>query len=140
MQSARLSAKAAVLLAILTALLNIVVLLSFADVIAGLYSNDAQVITLAAHLLMFAAMFQLADAFVVPTQGALRGYKDTKIPFFLAVLAYWIVALPLGYLLGLTAVLIPASGAQGFWISLVVGLAISGLLMTSRLVLVSSQA
>lgn len=136
---ASLSAKAAVTLAVITALMNIIVLLVFSDLIARLYSNDNQVIGLAAHLMMFAAMFQLADAFVVPTQGALRGYKDTKIPFLLAVLAYWIVALPLGYLLGLTDMLMPASGAQGFWISLVVGLAISGLLMSGRLVVVARR-
>ena len=127
------------LLALITASMNIFILVMFADVIARLYSNDSEVISMAAHLLMFAAMFQLADAFVVPTQGALRGYKDTTIPLLLAILAYWVVALPLGYLLGLTDVITPASGAQGFWISLVVGLAISGVLMTSRLLVISRQ-
>lgn len=138
-QRARRAAKAAVLLAIMTAASNIVILVMFADVIAGLYSNDAEVIALAAHLMLFAAMFQLADAFVVPTQGALRGYKDTGIPLMLAILAYWVVALPLGYLLGLTDLLLPASGAEGFWISLVVGLVISGILMTSRLIMISGR-
>lgn len=136
---ARSSATTAVLLALMTALMNIIILLLFADVIAQLYSSDKQVVELASHLLMFAAMFQLADAFVVPTQGALRGYKDTRIPMFLAVLAYWLVALPLGYLLGLTDFIFVASGAEGFWISLVVGLVISGILMTGRLVLISSR-
>jgi len=135
--AAYLSAKAAVLLAIMTALMNIIILITLADTIAGIYSEDKQVIDLAAHLLIFAAMFQLADAFVVPTQGALRGYKDTFVPLLLAILAYWVIALPLGYLLGLTDVLGKASGAEGFWISLVVGLAISGLLMTGRLIRVS---
>ncbi len=138
-RQARLAAKAAVILALVTASVNIFILVMFADVIARLYSNDSQVINLAAHLLVFAAMFQLADAFVVPTQGALRGYKDTAIPLLLAILAYWVVALPLGYLLGLTDVITPASGAEGFWISLVVGLAISGVLMTSRLVVISRR-
>jgi len=134
---ARLSAKAALMLATIAAGFNIALLVLFADPIARLYSSDEQVIGMAAHLLLFAALFQLADAFVVPTQGALRGYKDTKIPLLLAILAYWVVALPLGYLLGLTDVFIPALGAEGFWISLVVGLVISGVLMTGRLVVVS---
>jgi MATE family multidrug resistance protein len=43
----------------------------------------------------------------------------------------------LGYLLGLTDALGNASGAEGFWISLVVGLVISGVLMTTRLIRVS---
>ncbi len=135
--AAYISAKAAVSLAIVTALMNIIILLMLAESIAGIYSSDQQVVELAAHLMIFAAMFQLADAFVVPTQGALRGYKDTFVPLLLAVLAYWVIALPLGYLLGLTNVFGQASGAEGFWISLVVGLAISGLLMTGRLIRVS---
>jgi len=135
--AAYISARAAVLLAIMVALVNIIILVTLADSIARIYSQDQQVIELAAHLMIFAAMFQLADAFVVPTQGALRGYKDTFVPLLLAILAYWFIALPLGYLLGLTDVLGQASGAEGFWISLVVGLAISGLLMTARLIRVS---
>ncbi len=135
--AAYVSAKAAVLLAIITAVMNIIILVTLAEPIAAIYSQDQLVIQMAAHLMIFAAMFQLADAFVVPTQGALRGYKDTFVPLLLAILAYWVIALPLGYLLGLTDVFGEASGAEGFWISLVVGLAVSGLLMTSRLLRVS---
>ena len=127
------AAKASVYLAIITALVNIVVLIGFAQPIAMIYTDNAVVIELAATLLIYAAMFQLADAFVVPVQGALRGYKDTRLPLLYAILAYWVIALPLGYILGLTDLLMPALGAEGFWISLVVGLVISGFLMTSRL-------
>jgi len=88
---------------------------------------------MAAHLLLFAALFQLADAFVVPAQGALRGYKDTLVPLLLAVLAYWLITLPLGYLLGLSNAFGEPMGAEGFWIALVVGLSLSGILMTTRL-------
>ena len=127
------AAKASVYLAIITACINITVLVGFAGPIAAIYTDNVIVIELATTLLIYAAMFQLADAFVVPVQGALRGYKDTRLPLLFAVLAYWIIALPLGYLLGLTDLLLPELGAEGFWISLVVGLVISGVLMTSRL-------
>lgn len=137
--NARRAAEVAVMLAIAAALFNIVMLVSFADVIAGLYTADPAVISMAAGLMMYAALFQLADAFVVPTQGALRGYKDTRVPMFLAILAYWLIALPLGYLLGLTDYLVGAMGATGFWISLVAGLVLSGILMTARLSLVSRK-
>lgn len=127
------AAKASVYLAIITAAINIIVLLGFTETIAMIYTDNAVVIELAITLLIYAAMFQLADAFVVPVQGALRGYKDTRLPLLYAVLAYWVIALPLGYILGLTDLIVPSMGAEGFWISLVVGLVISGVLMTSRL-------
>ena len=130
---ARRAALATILLAMSAVTLNIGLLTGFADEIAALYTHDAEVAHLAARLLLFAALFQLADAFVVPAQGALRGYKDTMVPLMLAVLAYWIITLPLGYLLGLTDTFGEPLGAEGFWIALVVGLSLSGILMATRL-------
>lgn len=135
---ARLAARAALTLATITAIFNIIILVTFARPIVAFYTEDQAVMQLAAYLLLFAAMFQLADVFVVPTQGALRGYKDTRVPLLLAILAYWVIALPMGYVLGLTDFIMPASGAEGFWISLVVGLVVSGVLMTARLWKVSA--
>jgi len=134
---ALLAAKAALSLAIIAASFNIFILIFFADFIPHIYSNDEVVVELAAHLLIYAGLFQMADAFVVPNQAALRGYKDTKVPLVLAIFAYWLIALPLGYILGLTDIIVPAMGAEGFWISLVVGLVISGVLMTKRLMKIS---
>ncbi|MCP3867815.1 MAG: MATE family efflux transporter [Gammaproteobacteria bacterium] len=130
---ARRAALAAILLAISAAVINTGILISLSEEIARLYTHDAEVARHAARLLLFAAIFQLADAFVVPTQGALRGYKDTSIPLLLAVLAYWVITLPLGYALGLGDLLTAPKGAEGFWIALVVGLSLSGILMTARL-------
>lgn len=133
---AKQAAKVAFLLAVLAALLNIVMLVSFSQQIASVYSADPIVQQLAAGLMLYAAMFQMADAFVVPTQGALRGYKDTRWPMLFAVLAYWLIALPLGYLLGLTDSLVPMMGVAGFWVSLVIGLVISGFMMSGRLLMI----
>ena len=133
LDGARRVALATILLAIVAVAFNIGLLASLADEIAALYTHDAEVARMAAHLLLFAALFQLADAFVVPAQGALRGYKDTLVPLLLAVLAYWLITLPLGYLLGLSNAFGEPMGAEGFWIALVVGLSLSGILMTTRL-------
>ena len=55
------------------------------------------------------------------------------VPLILAILAYLIITLPLGYLLGLTDTFGEPLGTEGFWIALVVGLSLSGTLMTTRL-------
>jgi len=73
--------------------------------------------------------FQLADTFAAPLQGILRGYKDTVIPFYLGLLGYWGVAIPLGLILDYSTKL----GAYSYWIGLIVSLVVSGLLYQWRL-------
>jgi len=133
MNAARRASLATILLALMAAGMNIALLLTWSDDIPFIYTDDPDVAVLTSRLLLLAALFQLADAFVVPSQGALRGYKDTIIPLLLAILAYWVITLPLGYMLGLGDLFGEPRGAEGFWVALVVGLGLSGLLMTSRL-------
>jgi MATE family multidrug resistance protein len=106
--------------------------------IASLYTDDAVVIALAAELLLLAAVFQLSDAAQVVTSGAIRGYKITRAPMWVQLLAFWAVSLPLGYLLGIAPQLAPAwlralawfpdqpLQATGFWLALVLGLTVAG--------------
>ena len=36
-----------------------------------------------AIFMTYSLFFQVADVFAAPLQGILRGYKDTKVPFYL---------------------------------------------------------
>ncbi len=101
------------------------------------YSSDDLVISIASKLLIFAAVFQLADALQCAALGALRDYKDTKTPFYIAVFCYWVVTLPLSYILGLTDLIVPAMGAPGFWAAMVVGLSLAAVFLCSRLVAIA---
>ncbi|MGH8493386.1 MAG: MATE family efflux transporter [Moraxellaceae bacterium] len=101
--------------------------------LADLYTDDAQVIHLAADLLLFAAAYQIVDALQVGAAGALRGLQDTKGPMVLTMISYWIVALPLGYVLGLTFLTGARYGPYGFWTGLVAGLAVASVLLNWRL-------
>lgn len=83
-----------------------------------LYIRDADVITLTASLLVIAGFFQLSDGMQVVCAGALRGLQDVKIPSLLIFVAYWIIALPLGYYLAFTLEL----GPSGIWYGLLIGL------------------
>lgn len=110
-----------------------------ATLIASAYTSDAAVITLAAQLLLLAAVFQLSDATQVITSCAIRGYKVTRTPMVIHLTAFWGFALPLGCVLGLAPSWLPwrpaqAMAAQGFWIALILGLTIAalGLVMLLR--------
>ena len=70
--------------------------------------------------LLIAALFQVSDGLQVVGLGALRGLEDVKVPSVVALLAYWAVALPLGYVMGFVLKL----GAVGIWTALLLGLSI----------------
>jgi MATE family multidrug resistance protein len=97
--------------------------------IARGFTADPDVVALAARLLLVAAIFQVFDGGQVVGAGALRGLSDVRIPTLITFVAYWLVALPAGYLLGLKAGL----GALGVWIGLAAGLACAAVLLAVRL-------
>ena len=122
------------------ALLTAALTLLCAERIAAVYTHDNRVIAVAVGLLTLNALYQVSDAIQVAAAGALRGYKDTRVPLLITVFAYWVIGLPLGYSLALTDVWGPALGARGFWISLIVGLSIAALLLGERLRRVARRA
>ncbi|NWG27694.1 MAG: MATE family efflux transporter [Ignavibacteriaceae bacterium] len=93
-----------------------------------LYVDDREVISYASSLLVIAALFQLSDGTQAVGIGILRGLTDVKIPTAITFVAYWIVGLPVGYILGF----IFEFGVQGVWIGLLFGLTTSAVLLTLR--------
>ncbi|MBE0572262.1 MAG: MATE family efflux transporter [Ignavibacteriaceae bacterium] len=93
-----------------------------------LYVSDEVVISYASSLLVIAALFQLSDGTQAVGIGILRGLTDVKIPTAITFIAYWIVGLPVGYLLGFNFEM----GVQGVWIGLLLGLTTSAVLLTLR--------
>ncbi|NRR30954.1 MATE family efflux transporter [Oxalobacteraceae bacterium] len=103
--------------------------------IAQAYTSDPAVQALCADLLLFAALFQLSDATQVATACAIRGYKVTRPPMLIQLLAFWVFAVPLGCVLGLAPAGFPGAPAEpmaaaGFWIGLVLGLTIAAVLLS----------
>lgn len=86
------------------------------------------IITIGRNLLVIAAAFQVVDAMQVVGLGLLRGIKDTAIPMVLAIVGYWVLALPLAYVLAFPM----GYGARGVWFGLVLGLTFAALSMLSR--------
>lgn len=92
-------------------------------------SSDFTVVTkIASLLLIIAAFFQLSDGIQVVTLGALRGLGDAKIPSAISFLAYWIIGIPLGYVLAFHL----GMGVQGIWVGLLTGLSVSAALLLLR--------
>lgn len=130
-QYAILGISSAVALSLLTA----IILIFASRQVAFLYSDESQIIDLIQHFLVYAIFFQISDAIATPTQGVLRGYKDVTPAFIIAFISYWIIGLPVGYLLANFTSL----GADGYWIGLITGLAIGATLLLRRLMLIQRR-
>lgn len=107
--------------------------------IAQLFVNDKEVIAMAGSLLLLAALYQFSDTVQVVAGGALRGYKDTKAILYITLFCYWVVGMPIGYTLARTDFILPALGAEGFWIGFVVSLTIAAVLLLYRMYKIQAQ-
>lgn len=114
------------------ALIQAGLVIAFRHQIAALFSPDPQVRELAAQLLIYAATFRVFDAINVGGNGALRGYKDTRITLILAVSGYWLIGFPLSYSLALTDIWGTPLGVEGFWVGMVVTLIFTSCLTVLR--------
>lgn len=103
--------------------------------IAGLYTGDPAVLVLAVQLLVYVAAFQVADGLQVGAAGALRGFKDAKVPMVFNLISYWLIGFPLAYGLGVSL----GYGAAGVWFGLIAGLSFCALFLSLRFVRVGRR-
>ncbi len=85
---------------------------------------------IAVTLLGILALFQVVDGVQVVAIGALRGMGDTAKPMVLAQVGYWLVGVPLGWLLAFRL----GYGAAGLWAALAMALASVAVMMATRFV------
>lgn len=90
--------------------------------------DNAEVISIAAKLLLVAAIFQISDGIQVVVLGALRGLQDVKIPMYITFVAYWVVGFPISFYLGKYTEL----KAVGVWLGLLAGLTVAALFLYLR--------
>jgi len=98
------------------------------NIMPFIYTEDLKVVPIAAQLLVIAGFFQLFDGTQVVGLGVLRGIGDVNMPTFITFLAYWVVGIPVGYLLGFTFDL----GVNGIWYGLTFGLLTASILLFLR--------
>jgi MATE family multidrug resistance protein len=103
-------------------------LLVFRDAVVSMYTSDQAVKEIAISLLLMAAIFQVGDGVQIGAAGALRGYKDTRMPMIINTVSFWVIAFPLAYLAAVTFKLPP----NYIWGGFVVGLSVAAVLLTWR--------
>ncbi len=127
-----LAARCGTLITLAIALLTMLLLFTAPQAIIRVYTDDADIMLLALALIRLAALFILIDACQVAASFCLRAYKDTRYPFLVMCIAYWMITLPLGYWLGLVITDDPTMGTVGFWKAMILGIAIAAVLVVTR--------
>ncbi|MFA5677940.1 MAG: MATE family efflux transporter [Pseudomonas sp.] len=133
------AAKVGMAVSLFCACVSATLIYLLADWLPYIYTNHPQVLALSTSLLFYAALYQFSDSLQVACAGALRGYQDTRAPMLLTMIAYWLIGLPSGYLLGLTDVFGPAQGPAGFWKGLIIGLTAAASFLSIRLAIVGGR-
>ena len=105
------------------------------ETLAGWFVDAQEVIQLTAALLIIAGFFQIADGTQVVMMFATRGMSDVKVPTAIALIAYWLIALPVGYV----SAFILDWGPRGIWFGLAFGLTSAAVLLSWRFLIRSRQ-
>jgi multidrug resistance protein, MATE family len=115
-------------LAVMTA--SALVLIFVAEPIARVFTEDPDLIPLTVRLLVIAGFFQIFDGVQIVSSGALRGFEDVTFAMGAGILAWWVVALPVCWVLGFVA----GMGATGVWLGFCAGLVVAAGALLWRLV------
>ena len=129
LDAVRRAGTAAFVTTILLMGLSCLLFLSANEWLVSLYIRDNPDVTnIATGLVIIAGFFQFSDGIQVTALGSLRGIADVNIPTIITLFAYWILALPLSYILAFHANM----NVTGVWLGLSAGLTVSALLLTIR--------
>ncbi len=95
------------------------------NVIAKLFTNDAEVISTVSSVILIAALYQVFDGAQVSLGGVLRGTGKQNIGAVANFLAYYVICLPIGCLLCFYF----GWKLQGLWLGLLLGVLIVSILL-----------
>jgi MATE family, multidrug efflux pump len=96
--------------------------------LARLYTNDVGVMAIAGALIVLGGLFAVFDGLQAVCIGILRGIGDTRWPVAISMVGYWLIGVPVSVLLGFQF----AWGPDGLWWGLVLGLAVTAVVLLAR--------
>lgn len=115
---AKVASCLSLILSVLLALVNISCIIKFRDRLPTFFTSDQELIEKAKDLLLVVALFQLPDAVNGIEQGIFKAIGKQALAAKLNFVAYYVVGIPLGYILGLPL----GMGVEGLWYGMTAGL------------------
>jgi MATE family multidrug resistance protein len=129
------SGRAALIMSVVFMGITALLFAVFNHFFVGLYIDNVYVADMAANLLLIASLFQLSDGIQAVSLGILRGIGDTKIPTLITIVAYWIIGIPIGWVLAKYF----DFTLYGIWFGLSIGLTFSAIMLTRRFLKESNE-
>lgn len=124
----RLAGHTAMVMALIVMSLGAIVFALFNKLLPMIFVNDPEVISIAASLLLIAALFQLFDGFQAVAISILRGMEDVRLPTIATFIAYWLIGMPTCYMLAFPL----GMGYVGIWYGFLIGLGASSVMLYLR--------
>ncbi|KZT00436.1 mate-domain-containing protein [Laetiporus sulphureus 93-53] len=122
-QAAKQASHASAFVSVVVGVIVMVVLMVTKDVFGYLFNDDQPVIGLVSKVMPLLAIFQIWDGLAGSCGGVLRGQGRQHLGAMFNVIAYYVLALPVGITLAFRTNL----GLQGLWIGQTIALTIVGL-------------
>lgn len=105
------------------------ILTVFAYQITGLFSQDVTVLEIATGLMHYVAIFLIFDAMQTVASGVLRGLQQFMQPLVVILFCYWIIIIPLSYVMGVKGWLQLSANVDVIWKVLAAGICLAALFM-----------
>ena len=109
--------------------LTALIFISLRKFLPLMVSPNAEVIEVASVLLIYISMFQISDGLQCVSVGIMRGMQDVKVVLPIAIVAYWVLNIPVGALCAFTF----GMGPKGLYVGYIVGLSVAAVLMYMRI-------
>ena len=94
----------------------------------GMFTDSPEVAEIAVVLFFVLFAYQIGDGIQLCFANVLRGLQDVKPIMYAAFVSYYLIAIPVAYVLGFKAGL----GAVGVWLGFTIGLTLAGLFFYAR--------
>ncbi len=112
LQEAQRSSHASFFIGVAIQAVLITIIVPCRNLLGDMFSSDEEVAHLTSQLLPIQSFFLMGNAFLSCSGGVLRGLGRQNCVLFLNVLAFWILAVPIGSILVFAA----GMGVFGFWL------------------------
>lgn len=135
LKNTKLAGNSAFILVAITMAFFGLIFLCFHNILPTAFTASNEIAKISSSLLLIAALFQLFDGIQVTGLGVLRGMEDVQYPTIITLIGYWVIALPLAYLLAFKTEL----KVFGIWLALSFGLIFVALAMFLRFRKITSK-